>query len=160
MRQVLHTQRLQHDLDGSGVFVLPSGPLGHGQVLLHGQSRTQVQFLRQKPNGLGAPGVSRHRFEIAQRLPGDSQSASAGCHQTRHQGQPSRFTAARRATEQQHGTLPHLHIGEHQPRTARVLVCQAVGFNHAGAPEARGAGVRLAQSTQTPRTAKSRCMSW
>ena len=88
----------------------------------------------------------------------------AGRYQPGHQRQPGRLAAARGATEQQHGALRHIDIGKLQHRRVGgtgVLVRQTLGTDHAAGPAVAPVAVApVAQSAHTPRTAKSRCMSW
>ncbi len=160
LRQVVHAQRLQRGADGGGVFRLACSPLRHRQVLLHGQRRAQVQFLRQEANSLRPLSVRRYRFKIIQRLPGHVHRTRRRCHQPRHQREPSRLATARGAAEHQHGALRHIHVGE-LPRQVRprVAIAQTSCANHASAPVGVfGTAAPEAQSTHTPRTAKSMLM--
>jgi hypothetical protein len=90
-----------------------------------------------------------------QRLARDDHFALGGGQQPARQRQPGRLAAARGPAQQQRATLGDLHVGKAHDRAAGVAISHLAAHYHARPP-----GASVAQSAQTPRTAKSTVKPW
>ena len=155
MRQRLHVERRQRLGNAAFIARLAGGPLRHRQVVMHRQRGAQMQLLRQKANGVCTPGIASDFAERAQGLPGHCDVTVRGGEQPRRQRQPGRFARTGCAAQQQQTTLRHVHILKAKFGPAGVAIGELTDADHADK-----SGWLVAQSTHTPRTAKSRLMPW
>jgi hypothetical protein len=153
LRQCLNVQRGQCFGDAAFIGRPARGPLRHRQVAMHRERRAQMQFLRQKSNGRGPPGIAgdlAQRFHVLAR---HREVSLHGRQQAGGQRQPGRLARTRGAAQQQHTALGHVDVLEMEFGAPGVAIRELTRADHEEAAP-------VAQSAHTPRTAKSMLIPW